>query len=450
MDSQPSRKTTLRWGAFTLVIAVLLRVALWSSYQPVRYSDTGAYRRLAASVANGFQRYDGTRTPGYPTFLALIGEDDNAVWLAQMVLGTGTTLLFFTLGMLISQRAWFGSLVGLAHTFNLGQLFFEANLITESLATFWVLLTLTGTVWWLKRPARRSWSLAFLLGLSASLATLTRPLFIILPAWTLLFLALTFQERRMKISWAHTAFFIAPVILLLVGWMGFINQRFNVWSMTTLTGYHLIQHSGHYFELVPDKYAALRDTYLEFRTAQIASQGTQTNAIWEAIPAMQKASGLSFYDLSRRLTSISISLIREHPELYLRNVLKGWWFFWRAPVYWRAEALQNPTLVPTVTVLVLIERGILFACNLIFMVTSPLALICPRLRNIWRLSRSHFYLAGTVWAASVLQTLLDHGDNPRFLVPLQSIVVFWIIWIGYLSFLWFTNKRRVRFSGVEA
>jgi hypothetical protein len=31
-------------------------------------------------------------------------------------------------------------------------------------------------------------------------------------------------------------------------------------------------------------------------------------------------------------------------------------------------------------------------------------------------------LAGTVWVASVVQTLVDHGDNPRFLVPLQAVV----------------------------
>jgi hypothetical protein len=35
-------------------------------------------------------------------------------------------------------------------------------------------------------------------------------------------------------------------------------------------------------------------------------------------------------------------------------------------------------------------------------------------------------LLGNVWIASILQTLLDHGDNPRFLVPLQSLVVIWV------------------------
>ena len=32
-----------------------------------------------------------------------------------------------------------------------------------------------------------------------------------------------------------------------------------------------------------------------------------------------------------------------------------------------------------------------------------------------------------VWLISVVQTLLDHGDNPRFLLPLQMVVFFVII-----------------------
>jgi hypothetical protein len=30
-----------------------------------------------------------------------------------------------------------------------------------------------------------------------------------------------------------------------------------------------------------------------------------------------------------------------------------------------------------------------------------------------------------------VQTLLDHGDNPRFLVPLQTWVLLWVMLLGY-------------------
>jgi hypothetical protein len=33
-----------------------------------------------------------------------------------------------------------------------------------------------------------------------------------------------------------------------------------------------------------------------------------------------------------------------------------------------------------------------------------------------------------VWVASLLQTLLDHGDNPRFSVPIQTLVVFVVLY----------------------
>lgn len=416
-----------------LVVALALRVSLWTAYSPVTYNDTGSYRRLAVSVQQGFKRYDGTRTPGYPAFLVLF-RSDRAAWLAQMALGLGNTLLLFYLGWRLSGSAWFGGLAGLAHTLNLGQLFFEANLITETLATFWVLLTLAGTVVWLTR--RKPWRgvypllLSAGLGISASLACLTRPLFIFLPFWVLPFLALDRWGGRLRIRWTYGLAFLLPVLVLLGAWVNFIHDRFRVWSLSAMTGYHLVQHTGHYFEHLSDEHAALRDTYLTFRKEQIKRTGTQTNAIWEAIPAMQEATGLSFYSLSRRLTQLSFRLILDHPDLYLSNVLEGWWLFWRAPFYWSPDALQQPALGRPLGALILAQRGTLFAANLVFVVTSLLALAWRPIRRRWGLGAPHLLLAGSIWIASIVQTLLDHGDNPRFLVPLQSLVVLWVLWIG--------------------
>jgi len=42
-----------------------------------------------------------------------------------------------------------------------------------------------------------------------------------------------------------------------------------------MTGYHMVQHTGSYFEYVPDQYAALRDTYIKYRDAQVALHGTR-------------------------------------------------------------------------------------------------------------------------------------------------------------------------------
>ncbi len=467
----------LAWLGGTLVVAMLVRLALWLTYSPVPYSDTPSYRRLAESVLAGFALYDGTRTPGYPAFLALFGGDEQ-VWAVQMGLGVLVTLLLFYLGRQLSGRSWFGGLLALAHTLNLGQLFFEANLLTETLTTFYLAAAFAGVYLLLQQYARPQWGLAALTGMAVSLALLTRPLFIYLPVWVGLFIAwrpppcpppfskIENGGGSKSASHANKAIFLTPfglrrlaalalpVVLLVGGWVLFIHQRFGDWGLTTMTGYHLVQHTGGYFEYVPDEYAALRDTYIQFRDAKIAATGTQTNAIWEAIPELSRVSGLNFYDLSRTLARISVELIREHPGLYLQNVAEGWWMFWRTPVYWSPEALQAPGLAGPIRALVTIERVLLVAINAFFVIGSLvwLGVCCLPLRLISRLpalfqrlraafrpggdppgrgpANQHFmlFIAGNIWITSILQSLLDHGDNPRFLVPLQSFVVLWVAW----------------------
>jgi hypothetical protein len=73
-----------------------------------------------------------------------------------MLMGVCVTLLFFYLGWQITGRGWFGGVAALAHTLNIGQLFFEANILSETLTTFLVSLTLAGITFWLYHPSRRS------------------------------------------------------------------------------------------------------------------------------------------------------------------------------------------------------------------------------------------------------------------------------------------------------
>ena len=446
------------WMVIVAAVAFLERLLVIFVYQPVTYSDTPSYRRLAEAVLHGFANYDGTRTPGYPVFLALVGSDQR-VQLVQLLLGFITTCLIFFIGWKLTDRPWFGGLIALAHTLNLGQLFFESNLLTESLTTFLLFLTMFGVFVWLLYPKFRSFWLAFLLGLVSSLTILVRPLFIYLPFFLFIFLWLeprlgnnpsqlisegtanTGKEpiQHYHFPWRFGITFLVPVAILLGGWMTFIHKQFGDWSLTTMTGYHLVQHTGNFFEYVPNEYASLRDTYIKYRDAHIAQYGTQTNAIWDAIPEMSQVSGYSFYELSRVLTRISIQLILDHPFQFLKNAISGWWMFWRTSVYWSADALRIPGLANGIKFAIQIQRGSLFLINLIFIFSSIyfalielLALIrhkLPKQPIQFTSPALHAFLwmsLANIWIASILQTLLDHGDNPRFLVPLQSLVVLWV------------------------
>ncbi len=429
--------------------ALLQRLALLLYYQPVTYNDTSSYRRMADAILAGWKGFDGTRTPGYSLFMALLGSDQR-VWLAQLAMGLVITFLFFYMGWQLTGKAWFGGLAALAYTLNPGQIWFESNLLSETPTTFWVTLSFAGIFIWLYHPRHRSICLAVGIGICTSLAWLTRPLFIYLPFWMLFYmfdpdlLAYIFQSVfhkkgtsvlgslrvRLKIPWIKLAVYLLPVFLILGSWLGYIHKHFHQWAMDTMTGYHLVQHTGVFFEYVPDEYAALRDTYLKYRDAHIAQYGTQANTIWEAIPEMQKVSGKNFYDLSRLLTTISVQLIIAHPDLYARNLVQGWWYFWRGPVYWSPDSFRLAAVLPLLNALVLFGRLSVFAFNLVFLLTTALAVVWKRLRQVWQIPAALWCVVGAVWVTSLLQTFLDHGDNPRFLIPLQTFVLLWVLYLS--------------------
>lgn len=427
---------TRTWLAIVATVSILERVLLYLFYRPVAYHDTASYRRLAETILHGWTDYDGTRTPGYPVLMALAGPDER-VYAAQLALGLLTTLLFFYIGWRVSGKGWFGALVGLAHTLNLQQLFFEANLITESLATFFIVAALAGTAWLLfsghKQPLWQTLLMALASGVMTGLATLTRPLFVFLPFWAAFFLLVFWRAAEPKVRWSAALTAGLTGLLIIGAWVNFIHQRYGVWSLTNMTGYHLVQHTGLFFEYVPDKYAAIRDTYIQYRNARIAETGEPGNAIWDAMPALEQASGLGLVQLSDLLTKISIQLILQHPGLYLRSVWEGWLWFWKAPIYWSSDAFTNLALRAALAGLVIVERGGMVIANAAF-ILGPLALVSRKVRLILKMDAFLWFAASTVWLTSILQTLLDHGDNPRFSVPTQSLVAFLALWWGFRVF----------------
>ena len=72
------------------------------------YDDTPSYRRLAEAILNGWNGYDGTRTPGYPLFIAWAGPDQR-VYLLQLLMGLAVTLIFFWVGWQLSGKPGFGA-----------------------------------------------------------------------------------------------------------------------------------------------------------------------------------------------------------------------------------------------------------------------------------------------------------------------------------------------------
>jgi hypothetical protein len=450
------------WLLAVTAFAALERLALWLAYPPVTFDDTNSYRRLAGQVL-GAAPLDGTRSPGYPIFLAWLGPD-RVVYAVQLALGLATTLLFFYLGWLVSGKSQVGAAAALIHTLNMGQVLFEADLLAETLTTFLAVATICGGVYLLKKETFEQFSLkelglALLTGTAGGLAALVRPQFVFLPfliAFVLVLRAIrTFAQAqnlsstkhtkstkkellrfsfvnfvpacpRMgavdKSLWAMIFAIIVPAILLNALWINYIHTQFGVWSMSSDDGYHIIQHTGKFFEYAPDQYAAIRDTFLKYRAIQIATTGKASNTIWAAIPALQKVSGLGFYKLSRKLQEISWQLIREHPLRYLVSVCEAWFWFWSAPFYW------NPQAFGAIGEWVAqVQRFMLWAANAFF-VAGTFALAFRRVRKRLSMPVALWLMLAIVWVNSILQAIVEASENPRYSVSTQTLVVLVVAW----------------------
>ncbi|HTX93299.1 MAG TPA: hypothetical protein VMC09_18935 [Anaerolineales bacterium] len=419
------------WLVVVAVVAALERLCLYFSYHPVSYNDTLAYRRLAGQVMQGWPAYDGTRLPGYPIFLAWLGPDER-VYAAQLILGFLITLLFFYLGWRLTGRGWFAALAAAAYTLNPQTLLVEADLLTETLTIFLFALCLAGTAWLLysaSEPASWKAILAGMgIGLAAGLTIMVRPLFIFLPFLAALALLLPWRARW-RIRWA-AALPVLAVSLALVGtWVNYIHARSGTWGLDVMGGYHLMNHVGPFFQDAPDEYAAVRDAFLRYQAAQLAKTGSTGNAIWDAIPELEQVSHLGFDDLSRLLSRIAFRLILQHPGLYLKNVALGWLNFWRVPVHWTPALPGRPVLGFLQRGIILILRGCLFLCNLVF-IAGTLALVSKRFRLRLRMKPFLWLSLGSIWAASLLQTLVEYGDNPRYSIPLQTLILLVVIYWG--------------------
>lgn len=431
---------TGRWGGagFIILIAVLMRVGLWQVYAPVEYSDTGAYFRLAEVLqSKHFNAYDGTRVPGYPAFISLIGIDPTAIWIAQMILGVMTAVVMYKIAIRTIRDPGKSVALGVFSSLFPAALFFEANLLTETLTVF--LLTLSLYLYLSFREADSAFlklTLAALLGFCASAVGLTRPVLFPLTLWLVPFVWSAGNREPIRRPGTLAAFVIFP-LLMQGGWLLFMWSHYKVVSPTAIAGYNMVQHAGEFFEFLPDEHAVIRDVYLKYRAVQIAARGSQNNAIWQAVPELIEASGLSFYGLSRKLGELSWMLIREHPVRYLQNLIEGWLWFWKAPVYWQPEIITNSTLRSFLHAWILIGRGLALLANLSFLVISAGCVVSRKIRKWVKIDDMFILAGGLIWWVSILQTIFEHGDNPRFLVPLQMIII-------YLVLHALTNFRQAR------
>jgi hypothetical protein len=398
-----------------VAISALVRLVVVLNFRARASWDTDGYILAARSIASlDFSQYDGKRTPIYPLLMLLGGMDWDVVRLMQSALGIAIASMMFAIVWLRARSAMAALVVGLLCSIAVSELLFEQVIYSETLCTFWIVLSLLAYERLI--DAAMIWDYA-LLGIAAALAGLTRPMFLFLgPLYFCLVVARTRMLRDLRL-----ALILAPTLVLALGW-SIVNKRtVNYFGVTTTTGYNLSNHSGAFMELAPPQYSTIADIYLRYRARQIHNLGTQAMTIWYAEGEIRRTTGLSYAQLSKQLTRMSLEMFAEHPLLYLASVGRAWMRFWGFDFFHFIGFFRDSTS-PFVYALLVILGTLQLGINVAFLGIAAYTLA----RWMMRGESFNFDLSviAIVLAGSVVQAFLEYGENVRYLAPLVPLTIY--------------------------
>ncbi|HLX38017.1 MAG TPA: hypothetical protein VKR29_09460 [Candidatus Binataceae bacterium] len=414
VPSNETRKDCFALGAL-IAISVLVRLAIIMTIRERASYDTPGFMLTANAIRTlDFSHYDGRRTPIYPLLLLLADMDWRVVRWIQCGLGVAIAAMMYRITWHRTRHASIAFIVGLLCSLAVTELFYEQIIYSEALCTFWIVLSMLALVRVESKVGSQSWNLA-LLGLSAALAGMTRPMFLYLGALYFLFILARSRSR------VALALVLAPTLLLAFGWSAFNKMTIDYFGVTTTTGFNLSNHSGGFMELAPPRYAQIADIYLRYRQFQVQRMGSHTMTIWLAEDEIKRATGLTTPQLSKELTRMSLEMFAEHPMLYLVSVARAWMRFWGFGFFDFVRAYKHAA--GKVGYLLLLALGSFqLAINLAFLTIAALAIAR------WIRGRIAFdfdlAIIMTVLAGSIAQAFMEYGENVRYLAPLVPLVIY--------------------------
>lgn len=405
--------------AVIAVVWLISRVGLFLSYSPSIDPDSETYLLLARQLATlEFAEYNGQRTPGYPILLLAMGSNPLAIWIIQSLMSLGTATLLFAMARAQGGPRALALGIGLTYLLVLNTLFYESAVLTETTSA-----SLLVAVTYLFLQAVRqgmSATLATGLGMTVTALILTRPQYIfMIPLIGLL--AACLRGRR----WLAVLAFLITSSLPVVGWMNFNKQQIGHFSLTSLLGYNLSNHTGAFMEKASEEHALFRDIYVKYRDEKIRETGGHQMTIFRARDELKKASGLDEVGLSARFQRISVELIGQNPLRYAESVARAWASFWAVPRYGQRQNIHGSTLATALDWIWTVQHPLLRLLNAVFLISS--ALLAIQMLRCWKHGVAYFaapaFMATVILATSVVQALAEYGENPRYFIPSQPLVI---------------------------
>jgi 4-amino-4-deoxy-L-arabinose transferase-like glycosyltransferase len=430
-----------------LALCLCVRIGHWSTGRPKIYPDTAEYLSVAHAIETGdFTSYTGERTPVYPLFLLLAGADPQRTWILHSILGIASSLLLFSLVFSSTRSPVMALLAGLAQTLSINVIFFEAAILTETLSTFLLLLSLFMVLRILRSAGEGRQAYAFA-GVAAGLAALVKPLLLFVPFLLFLFLLLSWRSRRTNARTAAgcAAAFLIPAFILVGGWSAFNKASVDYFGTSTLAGYNLTQHTVKFIDDAPPEYASIRDTLIRYRDDRIRTTGSASFAVFDARQSLLQATGTSVAGLSKLLTALAFHQIARHPLAYARSVFESWISFWNVPLYWDQFGLTPYKAGRIVQTLWGWEQRAIFFLRMAFLAIVAVSAF-RAMRSGELLHRIHaesglWIPAAVVLAGSIVQAFLESGENARYSLPFQSLMIACVLmWSQRFSERWMPSS----------
>ncbi len=429
-DREWLRRHRFAVGLLVLIaISALARLPIILNFRARASWDTPEFIVTARAIASlDFRQYDGKRTPIYPLLMLLAGMDWDVVRLIQSLLGIAIASMMFAIGWMRTRNLAASFLVGLMSSVAISELLFEQIIYSETLCTFWIVLSLLAYV----RISAGAKTLDYaLLGISAALAGMTRPMFLFLGPLYLCFMLIRARPLSViKLRYARLTWVLAPTLVLALGWSAVNKHTINYFGVTTTLGFNLSNHSGAFMELAPPQYAKIADIYLRYRAHQISAVGSQAMTFWYAEGELKRATGLSSVELSKQFARMSLEMFAEHPLLYLESVAKSWARFWGFEFYDFIGFFRASTS-GFVYALLVVGGSLQLCINVAFLGMSGYSIwhwIRPRACFDFELAVIAIVLTG-----SVVQAFLEYGENVRYLAPLVPLTIYTAVTFAWRS-----------------
>lgn len=434
--SRPS-PCRIAWAIFllSLLFSLSIRLAIRKAYGPVVANDAFGYLAMADMMrSHDYSGYTAWRTPGYPFLLNLAGSVPEQVTALQCILSSiGVGLLALSLFFRLNRL---GPAIGLAVflgvSFNL--LFPDEYILTESVAAFlFVLVVVMAACSERIRGWRGSTLHSSVLGGLTAALVLTRPQYIaIIPV---LAIEPLFRQgnpgfiRRLAL---RSLPFLMAAMFPILALVAFNKVHTGKAILSSTLPFNLSQHTLPFIEaaassdplhLVPE-IIRLRNQYWQ------RAQELDDNRAFIPRPGLNSNSDYSPYYLH-----LSFTAICKHPFLYIGSVAKAWSRFWRVSLLFEPDYSHNSHLDRFVSRLWPTQKVIWISVNCAFLLIC-LGTLGTAIRQ--RQIGTPGIIMLMILAVSILQALVEYGDNSRYAIPVQPAVAFEVFWMTFSN--WKGNK----------